>query len=582
MPHLTEPLREQPSTYIVQDRGNLEEMTRLEIQDKMLTTEMGGVLPELADHSRLWRVLDVGCGTGNWLMETAKTYPTIEKLVGVDISNKMITYARAQAESLALNQRVQFQTLDALQILPFPTASFDLVNQRLGVSWLRTWEWRKILWEYHRVTRPGGIIRITEPNMIVESNSPAKTKLWEIALEASYRSGRLFTASNDGVTGELVHLMTEHGIQDVQTQVHTLILRAGTESGQHFYEDMRRFFHVTLPFFQKWMHVPSNYQEIYQQALKEMQQPDFVATWTYFTVWGTKREDGKLVPRAETEREHASTYIVQDHSDQEEMTRLEIQDKMLTTEMGGALPELADHSRLRRILDVGCGTGNWLMETAKTYPTIENLVGVDISNKMIAYARAQAERLALGQRVHFQTMDALRMLEFPAASFDLVNQRLGHSWLRTWEWRKILWQYHRVTRPGGIIRITETNVVIESNSPALTKLNTILIEASYRSRRLFMASSDGVTGKLVHLMTQSGIQNILTRLHTLVFRAGTESGQHFYEDMQHLFRTALPSFQKWTRVPSDYQEIYHQALEEMQQPDFVAKWTFLTAWGSRP
>jgi ubiquinone/menaquinone biosynthesis C-methylase UbiE len=558
-------------------------MTRLEIQDKMLTTEMGGVLPELADHSRLRRILDVGCGTGNWLMETARTYPTIEELVGVDISNKMITYARAQAESLALGQRVQFQTMDALQVLPFPAASFDLVNQRLGLSWLRTWEWRKVLWEYHRVTRPGGIIRITEPNMIIESNSPAKTKLWDIALEASYRSGRLFTASNGGVTGELAQLMTEHSIQDVQTQVHTLVLRAGTESGQHFYEDMRRFFHVTLPFFQKWMHVPNNYQEIYQQALKEMQQPDFVATWTFLTVWGTKREDGKLVPtRAETERERASTYIVQDHSDQKKMAHLEARDKMLTSGMGGALPDLTASPRLRQVLDVGCGTGNWLMETARTYPTIEKLVGVDISNKMIAYARAQAENLALGQRVQFQTMDALRMLEFPNASFDLVNQRLGLSWLRTWEWRKILWEYHRVTRPNGIIRITETDIVIESNSPALTKLNTILLEASYRSRHLFMASTDGVTGKLIHLMTQCGIQNIQTQLHTLVFRVGTESGQRFYEYMKYLFRATLLFLQKWTRVPSDYQEIYQQALKEMQQPDFVAMWTLLTAWGIRP
>jgi SAM-dependent methyltransferase len=206
----------------------------------------------------------------------------------VDISKKMTTYAHAQAENLALTQRVQFQTLDALQTLPFPTASFDLVNQRLGVSWLRTWEWRKILWEYHRVTRPGGIIRITEPNIIIKNNSPTKTKLWDIALEASYRSGRLFRACDDGITGELVHLMTEHNIRDVQTKVHALVFRAGTESGQYFYEDMRRFFRTILPFFQKWTHVPRNYQAICQQALKEMQAIDFVATWTFLTVWGRR------------------------------------------------------------------------------------------------------------------------------------------------------------------------------------------------------------------------------------------------------------------------------------------------------
>ena len=59
-------------------------------------------------------------------METARTYPTIEKLVGVDISDKMIEYARSQAESLALGERVQFRTMDALRILDFPPSHFNI------------------------------------------------------------------------------------------------------------------------------------------------------------------------------------------------------------------------------------------------------------------------------------------------------------------------------------------------------------------------------------------------------------------------------------------------------------------------
>ena len=39
-------------------------------------------------------------------------------------------------------------------------------------------------------------------------------------------------------------------------------------------------------------------------------------------------------------------------------------------------------------------------------------------------------------------------------------------------------------------------------------------------------------------------------------------------------------FRKWTRVPDDYEAIYQQALEDMQQPGFVATWTLLTAWGT--
>lgn len=284
----------------------------------------------------------------------------------------------------------------------------------------------------------------------------------------------------------------------------------------------------------------------------------------------------------QSQGERSGTYVVQDGSSGEEMARLTIQDQMLTAGMGGALPELDDHSQLWRVLDVGCGTGHWLIETAKTYPLIENLVGVDINSKMLAYARAQAENLALDKRVKFQTMNALGRLEFPDSSFDLVNQRLGISWLRIWEWRKVLWEYYRVTRPGGIIRLTEKKVIVENNSPALTKLNTLVLEAHTHSGRLFTASSDGLTGELVRLLTNHNIQNVQTRLHTLIYRANTVEGQYFYKDMQYLFRTALPYFQKWAHVPKDYQEICEQALKEIRSADFVAKWILLTVWGTKP
>jgi ubiquinone/menaquinone biosynthesis C-methylase UbiE len=263
-------------------------MARLEVQGKMLNIGMEGVLPEQADPTTLRRVLDVGCGTGDWLMEVARSYPQIETLVGADVSITMVRYARAKAEQSQLDGRVQFKMMDALRTLEFSAGRFDLVNQRAGVSWLRTWEWTKLLIEYQRVTRPGGIIRITECDVTVESNSPALTRLWDIVLTVAYRSGRLFTAKSDGVTGELVRLMTLHRIENVQTQVYNLVYRAGTEMGQCFSEDMRHLFRMGLPYLQKWTRLPNDYQQIYEQALKEMQQPNFVATWKWITVWGTK------------------------------------------------------------------------------------------------------------------------------------------------------------------------------------------------------------------------------------------------------------------------------------------------------
>ncbi len=274
------------STYVVQDRQSEEELTRLIIQNQMLTSSMGGVLPEQADPAHFQRILDVGCAAGGWVIEAAQRYPSM-KVVGVDISNRMIEYARAQAVAHGVADRVEFRVMDALRLLEFSKASFDLVNIRLGNSFLRTWDWPILLAQFQRVSRRAGVIRITECD-IVESSSPALTYLYQqIFLQAVFNAGFFFRQENDGLTSELVPLLTRQGFHNVQTRLHTLEYHGGTPEGQLFAEDMKRGFHTFRPFFQKWLRLPEDYDAIYQQALAEMQQPDFKAVWRYLTVWGT-------------------------------------------------------------------------------------------------------------------------------------------------------------------------------------------------------------------------------------------------------------------------------------------------------
>jgi len=247
--------------------------------------------------------------------------------------------------------------------------------------------------------------------------------------------------------------------------------------------------------------------------------------------------------------------------------------------MGGALPEQPHPIRFESLLDVGCGSGDWLIEAAKTYPTISLLVGADISKNIVNYATIQAKEQGVADRVQFRVMDALSLLEFPEDSFDLVNQRLGISYLRTWDWPKLIHEFQRVTRPGGIIRITES-CLAESNSPALTFLSTILHEALSRSGHLFTPDDrNGVLRDIPPLLEQHGLTQVQTHIHRLKYYAGTDGVQSFNESHMHLFRILLPFFRQWCRVPDNYQEIYQQAINEVQQPDFVATWTMITAWG---
>jgi ubiquinone/menaquinone biosynthesis C-methylase UbiE len=293
MPDRPRQRQERPSTYFVQDRSNKDEITRLLIQDSLLTESMGGVLAEQPDPTIFQRILDVGCGVGGWLIKTARTYPTATKLVGIDISTRMIDYARTIAQEQHVSDRVEFHEMDALQTLAFPADYFDLVNLRLGWSYLRTWDWPKLIEQFQHITRPGGVVRLTECEAIMQSTSPALTRILEISLDAFYQAGHFFRKESDGVSGELTSLLRRFGFQNIQTHLYPLAYQAGSPEVQKFYEDMKHIFRNALPFYQKWTRVPDNFEEIYQQALKEMQQPDFTVKWNYLTVWGNKR-DGRI------------------------------------------------------------------------------------------------------------------------------------------------------------------------------------------------------------------------------------------------------------------------------------------------
>lgn len=279
--------------------------------------------------------------------------------------------------------------------------------------------------------------------------------------------------------------------------------------------------------------------------------------------------------------EQPGTYPVQDRANEDELKRVHIQDQMLNANMGGPLPEQDDPGRFNSVLDVGCGTGDWLIELAKAYPNIPRLIGVDVSGPMLAFAREQAAAEGVGERVKFLLMDALRMLEFPNRYFDLVNQRAGMSWIRTWDWPKLLQEYLRVCRSEGVIRITEADTFPTGNSPALMQLNELMVKAFYQSGRFFHPAGTGITTELIDLLSRHGIRNLQTRVYPLEYPIGTEAGRLFVEDMQRAYRTFKPFFQKWLRLPNDYDEIYQRAVNEMNEPGFVGTSVLLTMWGNK-
>ncbi len=277
----------------------------------------------------------------------------------------------------------------------------------------------------------------------------------------------------------------------------------------------------------------------------------------------------------------ASTYVVHQSKKKAEFLRLALQSRMITTAMGGVLPEQSDPGSFRHVLDIGCGTGGWIVEAVQAYPEM-NAVGIDINPLMVEYSRTQAEAQGLESRIEFRVMDALKKLEFPDNSFDLINLRFGISFVRTWEWPALLLEMQRVVRPGGIIRLTECESGSKNMSQALTQLDDLGTRALYQAGHLFAQERAGLTSHLADLLTKCWCEGVQVKSYPLAFRAGTPEGANFKEDMDYTIQMTRPFIQKWGGLPDNHDALYRQALADMEQPDFSAIWPYLTAWGYKP
>ncbi|MGH2508914.1 MAG: class I SAM-dependent methyltransferase, partial [Ktedonobacteraceae bacterium] len=106
------------------DIENAEEMERL-IKQAPLISEHAGLLPAQVVPTAGQRVLDVGCGPGEWVLEMARNYPHCQ-ITGVDINPRMVAYGTACAHIRRLPNAC-FEVADVIQALPFAEASIDVL-----------------------------------------------------------------------------------------------------------------------------------------------------------------------------------------------------------------------------------------------------------------------------------------------------------------------------------------------------------------------------------------------------------------------------------------------------------------------
>ena len=110
-------------------------------------------------------ILNVGCGIGVGTAYIAKRHGC--RVVGVDISEKMIEWSRKRAKQEHVEDRIEFRTANILD-LPFEADRFDAVIVESVVAFVQ--DKACAIRECVRVTKPGGYVGLNETFFIKEAS----------------------------------------------------------------------------------------------------------------------------------------------------------------------------------------------------------------------------------------------------------------------------------------------------------------------------------------------------------------------------------------------------------------------------
>lgn len=264
-----------------------------------------------------------------------------------------------------------------------------------------------------------------------------------------------------------------------------------------------------------------------------------------------------------------------------EMARLLSQDHLITKGMGGLFSERPGLSGIHHILDAACGPGGWALEVAFTYPEVK-VVGCDVSRAMIDYARARAQAQGL-DNANFLVMDIQKPLDFPDESFDLVNARFI-NFLPAAAWPRLMQEFKRITRPGGTIRLTESEWWYFTNSPALENLNAMIIRALKLQGESFTESGrfTGVLPMLGRFLLDAGCASVNYKSHVIDYSFGAEAHEGFRHDAAAVFKLFQPFIVRMGVAPQEeVNQLYERMQLEMLKQDFRGLMLPLTAWGEK-
>lgn len=250
--------------------------------------------------------------------------------------------------------------------------------------------------------------------------------------------------------------------------------------------------------------------------------------------------------------------------------------------LGRLLPEAVDMGRVKKILDIGCGKGEWARRLARAYPDMQ-ITGIDTSIKLIREAADQAGVEGL-KSVSFYQFDTAQALDFPDESFDVIHIHSLASFVSTAMWSKILEEMLRLLKIGGWLNIVD----YEHGTTSCAAFNRLAAMGMAGVRALGgsiapASPTQGVAARLYGFLVDAGMVDVAYTVHAVDFNVHSHPQTRAFLDDFVVDMLSFKPFilQLGLTDGETFDTLLEQTKHDFYQPDFCGYAYLISAIGRK-
>ncbi|KAH7128856.1 S-adenosyl-L-methionine-dependent methyltransferase [Dactylonectria macrodidyma] len=268
-------------------------------------------------------------------------------------------------------------------------------------------------------------------------------------------------------------------------------------------------------------------------------------------------------------------------NDEQENERLDLQHALFLRTFDdklGFAPPNEPNSDVKRVLDVGTGTGIWAMDYADEHPNAE-VTGVDLSPIQPSF---------VPPNVRFIIDDIDEEWQY-STPFDYIHSRMMNASVPNWE--NYIGNIFNNLTPGGYVELQEMHTFITSDDETLTEDHSL-----WKWTRLLFDALEKLglpciePGKLKDILTKTGFTNVTETRFKWPSNGwpkdkkhkelGVWNNENFQSVLEAVSLAPFTRAQGWT--PEEVTVFLVNVRKELNDPKIHAYWPIVSVYGMKP